>query len=86
MSKLNGKVPATVQPEAWSLHTDHKIRTKYKGWQEAQKLKRYDKLFHLRKSFIKRANKNFRVRLYGTNSYMELEEQLIKREYFRATS
>ena len=65
---------------------DHKIRTKYKGWQEAQKLKRYDKLFHLRKSFIKLANKNFRVRLYGTNSYMELEEQLIKREYFRATS
>ncbi len=65
---------------------DHKIRTKYKGWQEAQKLKRYDKLFHLRKSVVKRKNKNFRVRLYGTDRYMELEEQLLKREYFRAMS
>ena len=65
---------------------DHKIRTKYKGWQEARKLKRYDKLFHLRKSVIKRKNKNFRVRLYGTDRYMELEEQLLKREYFRAMS
>ncbi len=65
---------------------EHKIRTKYKGWQEARNLKRYDKLFHLRKSFVKRADENFRVRLYGTNKYMELEEQLIKREYFRAES
>ncbi len=65
---------------------DHKIRTKYKGWQEAQNLKRYDKLFHLRKSVVKKKNKNFRIRLYGTNKYMELEEQLIKREYFRAES
>ena len=65
---------------------DHKIRTKYKGWQEAQNLKRCDKLFHLRKAVMKLKGENFRVRLYGTNRYMELEEQLIKREYFRATS
>ena len=65
---------------------EHKIRTKYKGWQEARNLKRYDKLFHLRKSVIKKANEKFRVRLYGTNKYMELEEQLIKREYFQAKS
>ena len=65
---------------------DHRIKTKYKGWQEARNLKRYDKLFHLRKSVIKKRNKNFRVRLYGTDRYMELEEQLIKREYFQAES
>nr|MDQ3322729.1 DNA polymerase [Acidobacteriota bacterium] len=65
---------------------EHKIRTKYKGWQEARNLKRYDKLFHLRKSFVNQSNKNTRVRLYGTNKYMELEEQLIKREHFRAES
>lgn len=65
---------------------DHKIRTKYKGWQEARNLKRYDKLFHLRRSLVNKSNKNTRVRLYGTNRYMELEEQLIKREYFHAAS
>jgi len=65
---------------------DHRIRTKYKGWQEARNLKRYDKLFHLRKAVINRQGKSFRMRLYGTNRYMELEEQLIKREYFRVAS
>ncbi|MCY7377019.1 MAG: HNH endonuclease, partial [Pyrinomonadaceae bacterium] len=65
---------------------DHKIRTKYKGWTDAQNLKRYDKLFHLRKAVIKREGKDFRARLYGTNRYMELEEQFLKREHFRAES
>ncbi len=65
---------------------DHKIRTKYRGWQEAQNLKRCDKLFHLRKAFVNRKGESFRVRLYGTNRFMELEERFLKREHFRADS
>ena len=62
---------------------DHKIKTKYNGWVEAKDLKRYDKIFHLRKSIDK--NKDG-VRLYGTNSIMEWEHQFIKKDYFKAAS
>ena len=65
---------------------DHKIKTKHNAWQPAGELKRGDKLFHLRRSLVKRVDKSVRVRLYGTNSYMELEEHLLKREFFKAES
>lgn len=61
---------------------DHLIKTKHKGWCRADELKRYDKMFHLKKAL----QTNGRVRLYGTNKYMELEEQCLKKEYFKAPS
>jgi hypothetical protein len=65
---------------------DHKVKTKYKGWQKVENLKRYDKLYHLRRSPQSKNEENSRIRLYGTNSYMELEESCIKREFFGAKS
>ena len=61
---------------------DHLIKTKHKGWCRADELKRYDKMFHLKKAL----QTNGRVRLYGTNKYMELEEVCLKKEYFKAPS
>jgi len=61
---------------------EHLVKTKYKGWVQAKDLKRYDKLVHLKK----RKQSNGRVRLYGTNCYMEYEEVCIKREYYKASS
>ena len=59
---------------------DHLIKTKYRGWIAAENLKRYDKIYHLRRA----VQKSGRVRLYGANRYMEMEEQCLKREYFYA--
>ena len=59
---------------------DHLIKTKYRGWIAAENLKRYDKIYHLRRA----VQKSGRVRLYGANRYMEMEEQCLKREYFSA--
>lgn len=61
---------------------DHRLKHKYEGWVQAKDLKRGDKIFHLRRAL----QVNGRIRLYGTNSYMELEEACIKREYFKGTS
>lgn len=61
---------------------DHLIKTKCEGWVPAGKLKRYDKMYHLKRAL----QANGRYRLYGTNCYMEIEEQCIKREYFKADS
>lgn len=61
---------------------DHLIKTKYKGWVPAGELKRYDKMYHLKRAI----QSNGRYRLYGANCYMETEEQCIKREYFKAGS
>ena len=61
---------------------DHLIKTKREGWVPAGKLKRYDKLYHLKRAL----QANGRYRLYGANCYMENEEQCIKREYFKADS
>lgn len=61
---------------------DHLIKTKREGWVPAGKLKRYDKMYHLKRAL----QANGRYRLYGANCYMETEEQCIKREYFKADS
>lgn len=61
---------------------DHLIKTKHKGWVPAGKLKRYDKMYHLKRAL----QANGRYRLYGADCYMETEEQCIKREYFKADS
>ena len=44
---------------------DHLIKTKYRGWIAAENLKRYDKIYHLRRA----VQKSGRVRLYGANRY-----------------
>jgi DNA polymerase I-like protein with 3'-5' exonuclease and polymerase domains len=59
---------------------DHKILHKYKGWVEAKDLVHYDKVVHLRR----RLQANGRFRVYSVNKAMELEEQVIKREFFGA--
>lgn len=62
---------------------DHRIFTKRKGWVEAKDLKRYDKVYHLKKAYNRYENG---VTLYGTNSFMEEEHRVIKTEYFKAPS
>ena len=62
---------------------DHKILTRDRGWVCADKLLLNEKLIHLRRSHRKATG---RVRMYGANNYMVLEEQLLKRAYFTADS
>ena len=57
---------------------NHPFMTKYKGWVKAEDLKRYDKIFHLKRSL----KGNGRIYLYGTNDFYEKEEVFIKKEYF----
>lgn len=59
---------------------DHKLKTKQGKWVEAQHLKKNTKILHARRSLLPCG----RIRIYGTNSLQELEESLIKREYFKA--
>lgn len=61
---------------------DHKIQSKYRGWVRADSLKHYDKVLHVRRETLTSG----RVRLYSTNRGQELEESVIKREYFGASS
>lgn len=64
---------------------DHLFKTKYKGWVEAQNLDRYDKIYHLaRREYV--VDGNLRPRLYGTHSFMQLEQSVIKSEYFQASA
>jgi DNA polymerase I-like protein with 3'-5' exonuclease and polymerase domains len=58
---------------------DHLIFTKHRGWVEAENLKRYDKVIHLRRSDI-----GSRVRLYGAEKFYNNEEIIIKQEVFKA--
>lgn len=60
---------------------DHLIKTKYKGWVQAKDLKRYDKVYHMKKSI---ARNEYNITIYGTHSFMEEEHTIIKREYFKA--
>ena len=59
---------------------NHPFMTKYKGWVKAEDLKRYDKIYHLKRNI----KKDGRIHLYGTNDFYEKEEVFIKKEYFRA--
>jgi DNA polymerase I-like protein with 3'-5' exonuclease and polymerase domains len=61
---------------------DHKLKTKKGEWVEAQNLKKNTKILHARRSLLP----NGRVRIYGTNSIQEMEESIIKREYFKASN
>lgn len=61
---------------------DHRILHKYKNWIRADKLKRYDKVQHMRREVLSSG----RQRIYSTNRGMELEESILKREYFKAPS
>lgn len=59
---------------------DHKIKTKYKGWVEAKDLTQHTKVLHLRRNKLPSG----RIRLYSTDRGQELEEAIIKREFFKA--
>jgi DNA polymerase I-like protein with 3'-5' exonuclease and polymerase domains len=59
---------------------DHKIKSKKRGWVRADELRRYEKVFHVRRETLS----NGRVRVYGSNKVMELEEQIVKREIFKS--
>lgn len=59
---------------------DHKIKRKSGEWAMAQELSHGQKLSHVTRS------KELRPRLYGSNSYCEREQELIKREWFKESS
>jgi DNA polymerase I-like protein with 3'-5' exonuclease and polymerase domains len=61
---------------------DHKILTKNRGWLQAKDLKRYTKVVHMKRSRLTSG----RQRIYTHNKKQELEEAIIKREYFKAAS
>lgn len=64
---------------------NHSFKTKDRGWVMAKDLKR-EKVYHLRRKYDHVENGNTRPRLYGTHSFMEIEQSVIKREYFGADS
>lgn len=59
--------------------SDHRIRTKSGEWVQAKDLKRYNKLSHIRRGIGEQG----RPRIYGSNSFMDLEHNIIKRDYFK---
>lgn len=61
---------------------DHKLRLTSGEWVKAEELVAGQRLTHLRK--VKQTTG--RIRLYGANYYQEVEEQCIKREYFKASN
>lgn len=61
---------------------DHKIRTRDKGWVEAQSLEKGDVVFHLRRS----KSGDGRPRFYGTNGIDIQEQALIKKWVFNCHS
>ena len=60
---------------------DHRIRRKDGKWIQAKDLKRFDKLTHMRRG----TGEDGRPRVYGTNSFMDLEHNIIKRDYFKCS-
>lgn len=64
---------------------DHSLKTKHRGWVMAKDLMR-EKVFHLRRSDNHTERGYIRPRLYGSNSFMEDEQQTIKRLVFGASS
>jgi hypothetical protein len=65
---------------------NHLIKTKHKGWIKAADLERYDKIYHLYRDDDFKAHSSVRPRLYGTNSFMEQEQIVIKKEIFNCDS
>lgn len=63
---------------------NHSFLTKSRGWIMAKDLM-HEKVYHLRRSYPIVQGK-VRPRLYGTNSFMEYEQETIKREHFGAAS
>lgn len=63
---------------------NHSFLTKNRGWVMAKDLKR-EKVYHLRRADTIQGGR-IRPRLYGTHSFMEFEQETIKREYFKASS
>lgn len=57
---------------------DHRIRLKSGVWVQAKELKRYNKLAHLRRGIGEQG----RPRIFGSNNFMDLEHNIIKRDYF----
>jgi DNA polymerase I-like protein with 3'-5' exonuclease and polymerase domains len=64
---------------------DHLIKLRTDGsWKQAGNLKTGERVYHLRRSKQERQDSSFRIKLYGSNYFQELEEHTIKREYFKA--
>jgi DNA polymerase I-like protein with 3'-5' exonuclease and polymerase domains len=61
---------------------DHYIRVNTGEWKQAKDLTKKDKLWHLYRADNHLEGKSVRPRLYGVNSFMDKEQDTIKREFF----
>lgn len=79
--KLDWVSQGAHKPGSLVCTPDHRIKTRDKGWQEAKDLFNNDRVYHLRRAISPVGG---RMRVYGPEYYMKLEEQIIKEEFYRA--
>jgi DNA polymerase I-like protein with 3'-5' exonuclease and polymerase domains len=65
---------------------DHLIRVNQGEWKKAVDLTTKDKLWHLYRAQDHLEGVAIRPRLYGVNSFMEKEQDIIKKEFFKVPS
>lgn len=65
---------------------DHKIKTRDSGWVEAQNLEHGQKVYHLHRNNFTKVNGKIRPRLFGSGNMDILEQDIIKRDYYKSPS